>query len=210
VRFVLVHLPHILPALFAFGFLLRFGLYASRLPPAHLDDAQLAEWRRANEARQRPKRGVSRRVSRLGIAALPLLVAGFGTGLVAYTFDLNGDRPSAALIWSHVATSSLGLALVAMKLFRLPPGALRRGADPHNAAREGSSLALVALSVPLLVTGVVLLVDPGTDSFSAYLHLISGVWWTLFVQWHLYRYFSRALRATFRARATRAAAGAGR
>ena len=36
VQFVLLHIPHFLPAVVGLGFLARFGVYAMRLPPAHL------------------------------------------------------------------------------------------------------------------------------------------------------------------------------
>jgi hypothetical protein len=206
-EFVLLHLPHLLPALFGFGFLLRFGIYAAKLPPAHLSDEQLAEWHREQAARRRPPRRVSRRVSRLAAAALPLLVVGFATGLAIYTFDLRGEPSSPGLIWTHTITSLAGLGIVTLKLFRLPSGALRRGTDPRRAAREGSSLVLALLGVPLALTGVALLVQPSTGSFAAYLHLVTSVWWTLLVQWHLYRYLVRALRAAFGGRSATATPG---
>ncbi len=56
---------------------------------------------------------------------------------------------------------------------------------------------LLAFGVPLLLTGGWLLVQPDGQSFLDYLHLISSVWWTLLLQWHLWRYLSRAMGATF-------------
>jgi uncharacterized membrane protein len=198
VNFVVTHLPHLLPAAFGLAFLVKFGVYAMRLPPAHLSDEELADWRRAQAAQRRPPRRVSRVVARLGTAALPWLVVGFGTGLLMYTFALRDDRPSPELVWTHVVTSAIGLALVTWKIVRVPRRGLRRGLEPRHLLHEGSSLVLAAVSLPLAVTGVVLLAAPSDDSFTAYLHLVTGVWWTIVLQWHLYRYLSRALKTTFR------------
>jgi hypothetical protein len=57
---------------------------------------------------------------------------------------------------------------------------------------------LLGLGVPLLVTGVVLLLRPSGASTTDYVHLIVSVWWTLLLQWHLWRYLGRALARTFR------------
>ena len=57
------------------------------------------------------------------------------------------------------------------------------------------SVVLGILSVPLLVTGVGLLVAPSTGSFFAYAHLISAAWWTGLLVWHLRRYVGASLRA---------------
>jgi hypothetical protein len=57
------------------------------------------------------------------------------------------------------------------------------------------SIVLAALSVPLLVTGVALLISPGTGSVMAYLHLISSAWWTGLMVWHLRRYLVASLRS---------------
>jgi hypothetical protein len=54
VTFVLTHLPHIIPAILGLAFLARFGLYVKRLPPAHLNDEELAEW---HARRARPHSG---------------------------------------------------------------------------------------------------------------------------------------------------------
>ena len=53
VQFVLLHIPHFLPAVVGLGFLARFGVYAMRLPPAHLSDEELAEWHRQKQAARR-------------------------------------------------------------------------------------------------------------------------------------------------------------
>ncbi len=56
---VLQHIPHIIPAVIGLGFLVRFGIYARRLPPSDLTDEQLADWQRAHSGgRGRPGRSV--------------------------------------------------------------------------------------------------------------------------------------------------------
>ena len=50
------------------------------------------------------------------------------------------------------------------------------------------------------------LAQPDGQSFLDYLHLIASVWWTLILQWHLWRYLSRALGATFHGTGTTDAA----
>ena len=150
VQFVLLHIPHLLPAVVGLGFLVRFGVYASRLPPAHLNDEELAEWHRQKEAARVPPRPVAAATARLSTAALPLLVTGLVTGLLIYTVDLRNDRPSAAMSWTHTLTSTAGLVLVAFKLRALEPGRISAGLKLRNAFTEGVSLLVLASSVPLL------------------------------------------------------------
>lgn len=50
---VLQHIPHIIPAVIGLGFLVRFGIYARRLPPSDLTDEQLAEWNARHSRRGR-------------------------------------------------------------------------------------------------------------------------------------------------------------
>ena len=54
---------------------------------------------------------------------------------------------------------------------------------------------LGALLVPLLITGIVLLIAPSTGSFMAYLHLVAAAWWTAMLVWHLWRYMAPAVRS---------------
>ena len=141
---------------------------------------------------------MSRRASRLGlIAMLPLLVA-FGTGLAIYTFNLRGDRPSAADIWVHTAAASIGLLLVTVKVVRLGWRHIRREVSVAKPQRAISSLVLLAFGVPLAVTGVYLLLEPNGTSVVDYFHLIASAWWTLLFQWHLWRYLGRAVSASLR------------
>jgi hypothetical protein len=202
VRFLLTHIPHLLPAVVGIGFLVRFGIYAMRLPPAHLSDEELVEWRREQEARRKPPRVVTPAAARLSTAALPLLLAGVVTGLLIYTIDLRGDRPSAAMAWTHTLTSLAGLALVAWKLRALPAGRLREGTVLPNALTEGLSLVLLVSSVPLLLTGLPLLASPSDSSVMARTHLIVAAVWMVAFQVHVFRYFGRAIRATHVAQPT--------
>jgi hypothetical protein len=196
VQFVLLHIPHFLPAVVGLGFLARFGVYAMRLPPAHLSDEELAEWHRQKHAAQAPPRPVAAATARLSTAALPLLIAGLVTGLLIYTVDLRGDRPSAAMAWTHTLTSTAGLVLVAFKLRALEPGRLREGTRRRNALTEGMSLLLLATSVPLFLSGLPLIWDSSSTSFVAHVHLVIAAVWMVVFQIHVFRYLGRALRAT--------------
>ena len=196
VQFVLLHIPHFLPAVVGLGFLARFGVYAMRLPPAHLSDEELAEWHRQKQAAETPPRAVATATARLSTAAVPLLITGLVTGLLIYTVDLRGDRPSAAMAWTHTLTSTAGLVLIAFKLRALEPGRLREGTLRRNALTEGVSLLLLASSVPLLLSGLPLVWDPSSTSLIAHIHLVvAGIWMVVF-QVHVFRYIGRALRAT--------------
>jgi hypothetical protein len=196
VQFVLLHIPHFLPAVVGLGFLTRFGVYAMRLPPAHLNDEELAEWHRRKEAQRVPPRPVAMATARLSMVALPLLITGLVTGLLVYTIDLRDDRPSAAMSWTHTLTSTAGLLLVLLKLRGLEPGRIREGLRLRNAFTEGVSLVLLASAVPLLITGIPLVWDPAHGSLVARTHLVVAAIWMVVFQIHVFRYFSRALKAT--------------
>ena len=196
VQFVLLHIPHFLPAVVGMGFLVRFGVYASRLPPSYLNDEELAEWHRKKEAGRVPPRAVGAATARLSSAALPLLVTGLVTGLLIYTVDLRDDRPSAAMSWAHTLTSTAGLLLVLLKLRALEPGRIREGLRRQNALTEGISLFLLATSVPLLLSGLPLIWDPSHTSIVARAHLVVAAVWMVVFQIHVFRYFARALKAT--------------
>ena len=196
VQFVLLHIPHFLPAVVGLGFLMRFGVYAMRLPPAHLNDEELAEWHRRKEAERVPPRPVAAVTARLSTAALPLLITGLVTGLLIYTIDLRDDRPSAAMSWTHTLTSTAGLLLIALKLRALEPGRIRAGLRGRNAFTEGVSLLLLASAVPLLLTGIPLVWDPAHGSLVARTHLVVAAVWMVVFQIHVFRYLGRALRAT--------------
>ncbi len=206
---LVTHLPHLAPPVMAFLALIRMGVWASEQPPSHYTDEEVAAWNavmaRKRAARRRP---VRRGVARAGVLALTPLVAAVVTGLFIYTWNLRGDRPSAALVWVHVVTSSVGLALASGKVLLVGRRRLAAGVSLRRAHEALSSLVLLGLGVPLLLTGVWLLLRPSGSSTTDYVHLIVSVWWTLLLQWHLWRYLGRALGATFRG-TPRAAAAAG-
>ena len=196
---ILIHLPHLLPPLLAFGFLMRLGLWAADQPPQQYDDDEVIAWRIERDAlraeRQRP---VSRRASRLGLVALAPLLLTFGTGLAIYTFNLRGDRPSSLHIGVHTAAAVLALLLITVKVARLGWEHIRREVTVQKPQRAISSLILLALGVPLAVTGIWLLVQPDGDSVLDYFHLITSAWWTILLQWHLWRYLGRAVSTAVR------------
>ena len=195
---VLTHLPHLLPPVVALVFLARLALWASRQPPSHFTDAEVAEWNRLRDAEDaRLRAPVRRRTAAIGLAALAPIVLAFGSGLWIYTLSLRDEPSPAWLIWSHSATSMVALVLVSAKSVEL---GWRRVLGRVQAARPQdaiASLVMLALGAPLIVTGLVMLVRPSGGAFSPidYLHIITGVWWAVIVQWHLFRYLGRALRA---------------
>jgi hypothetical protein len=193
--FILLHIPHIIPAIVAMGFLGRFALVMADQPPAEFSDAQIEEWRRVRVERARNRR-VRRASARLGLLSLPLLVMAVATGLWLYTIALRDECPSSAAIWLHVVCSALALALVTYKVAEAGRARLARGLDPARFLTDGLSLVLAALAVPLLVTGVVLLFAPGSSSATAYAHLVGSAWWMTLFGVHLMRYLGRSLDAT--------------
>ena len=199
-EFVLLHIPHIIPALVAMGFLGRFALVMADQPPAEFSDAQIDEWRRVRVERARARR-VRRVSSRLGLLSLPFLILAVATGLWLYTIALRDDRPSALAIWLHVVVSVLALVIVTAKVAESGRARLARGLDPARFFTDGLSLILAALAVPLLVTGVVLIFAPGSKSATAYAHLIGSAWWMTLFGVHIMRYLGRALDAALRGKA---------
>jgi hypothetical protein len=199
-EFVLLHIPHIIPALVAMGFLGRFAAVMADQPPAEFSDAQIDEWRRVRVERAQARR-VRATSARLGLLSLPLLVLAVATGLWLYTIALRDDRPSAFAIWLHVIVSAAALALVTYKVLESGRVRLSRGLDPARFFTDGLSLILAALAVPLLVTGAVLIVAPGSDSATAYAHLVGSAWWMTLFGVHLMRYLGRSLDAALRGKA---------
>jgi hypothetical protein len=135
-------------------------------------------------------------VARRGLVALGPLVATVATGAILYGIDVAGDAPPGAVIWAHSGISALALLLVVYKVADLGLARIRRAFSRRH-MHELVSIVLAALSVPLLVTGVALLVSPSTGSVTAYLHLISSAWWTGLMVWHLRRYLVASLRSAF-------------
>jgi hypothetical protein len=133
-------------------------------------------------------------VARRGLLALGPLLATVATGAILYGIDVARDTPPGAVIWVHSGISALALLLVVYKVADLGMARIRRAFSRQH-LHELVSIVLAALSVPLLVTGVALLVSPRTGSVMAYLHLISSAWWTGLMVWHLRRYLVASLRS---------------
>jgi len=197
-RWVVIHLPHIVPPLIAFAFLARLAVWAAAQPPSHFNDEEVAAWNRERaierEVRNRP---VRRPTAILGLLALGPLVIAFATGLWIYTLSLRGDPSGEILIWTHSVTGIVGLLFVTIKAIELGWRRIVRRLEARRPQEAIASTIMLALGVPLLVTGLVMLAAPSGGSFTAvdYIHIIASVWWTLLLQWHLFRYFRRALRA---------------
>jgi hypothetical protein len=136
-------------------------------------------------------------VARRALLALAPLLGAVATGAVLYGLDVGRDRPGAGVIWSHVGFSVLAMLLVGYKLKALGGVRLRRAITGQRLS-DVLSLVLGALLVPLLITGIMLLVAPSTGSFTAYLHLVGGAWWTAMLVWHLWRYMAPAVRSAGR------------
>jgi hypothetical protein len=206
VDFVVQHIPHIIPVLVAFGFLAKLGKAVSEQPPATLDDEELAAWEQAREQRAYARR-VRASTARLGLWSLGPLAVAFGTGLWLYTEALRDEEPGTVLAWVHAIASVVGLALISLKLVDLGRARIARGLQPRRALTDGVSLVLALVNLPLLVTGIVLLIVPSTGSASAYGHLVASVWWTILFGAHLLRYLGRALDAALRGQAASAFPG---
>jgi len=145
-----------------------------------------------------PKPGhVNRSVARRGLLALGPLLGTLATGAILYGISVGNAPLPGAVIWVHAGISALALLLVAYKVTGM--GTLRiRRAFTRQRLSELVSMALLGLSVPLALTGIVLLFAPSSGSFFAYMHLISSAWWTGMLAWHLRRYLGASLRAALR------------
>ena len=140
------------------------------------------------------QRSVRRGVARRGLVALAPLIGAVATGAVLYGLDVGRDHAGAGVIWSHVGFSILAMLLVGYKLKALGGVRLRRALGDARLS-DVLSLVLGALLVPLLITGIVLLIAPSTASFMSYLHLVAAAWWTAMLVWHLWRYMAPAVRS---------------
>lgn len=140
---------------------------------------------------------VRRSAARRGLLALGPLLGAIATGAILYGLDVGGKSLPGAVIWAHAGISTLALLLVAYKLSDLGTARIRR-AFTRDRLSDLVSIGLAAASVPLALTGVVLLFAPRTGSFFAYTHLISSAWWTGLLVWHLRRYMGASLRAAAR------------
>jgi hypothetical protein len=195
-RFLLLHGPHLVLALGAFAVVLVSAL---RAQPQQEDAFALpatAAPAPAAPAAAAPARRGSRRIARLGLLALAPLALAVVSGVALYALDLSGHRPGAFLRLGHAGVSTLALLMVSYKVLAIGARRLRAALQGERAGRTLSSLVLAGLGVPLALTGVALLLDPGSGSLYAYLHLIASAWWTVLLGTHLLRHLPRALRVT--------------
>ena len=135
---------------------------------------------------------VRRSVARRGLLALGPLLGAVATGAVMYGLDVGGGSVPGAVIWIHSGIGLLPLLLVVYKVSSIGMANIRR-AFSRDRLPELVSVVLGILSVPLLVTGLGLLLAPSTGSLFAYAHLISAAWWTGLLVWHLRRYVGASL-----------------
>ena len=188
------HLPHL--AFVLVGVIAYFWVGYRHRPGGGADGpagAGRRDSRVVAPATSTPRR-VRRPVARRALLALAPLIGAVATGAVLYGLDVGRDHPGAGVIWSHVGFSILALLLVAYKLKALG-GTRLRHAFTSPRLSDVLSLVLGVLLVPLLITGVLLLIAPSTGSFTAYLHLVASAWWTAMLVWHLWRYMAPAVRS---------------
>ena len=135
-RFIVLHIPHIVPVLVAFAFLGRLAIAVADQPPVHLDESAVDEWRSARAERPRARR-VRRSTSRIGLIALVPLLAATASGLVLYTFAL--ERRAALGARSAGPLGHLGARARARRLEALDggPERLARGTRPPAGADRG-------------------------------------------------------------------------
>lgn len=197
-RWVALHIPHLVSPLIAFFVLARLAFWAAAQPPSHFTDEEVEQWNLGREAeRIRLNRPVRRKTSLFGLLALGPLIIAFATGLWIYTLSLRGEASPDWLVWSHVATSALGLLIVTAKAAELGWRHIFNSLQVRRPQDAIASVVMLTLGVPIAVTGVLMLFRPSGGAFTTndYLHVVTSVWWTLIVQWHLYRYLVRATRA---------------
>jgi hypothetical protein len=198
-RFLLTHAPH--AAFVAIGVAMFFWA-AYRKPPQPA--ARNAGTDEGKWPTPKPAPRIRRSVARRGLLALGPLLGAVGTGAILYGVNVGGSAPAGTLIWVHAGLSLLALLLVGYKLADLGPRRLRHGLTLRRLPKL-LSMVLGALSVPLLITGIDLLLAPSTGSFAAYTHLVTSAWWTGLLLWHLRRYLGRSLHALIRPGVTVAA-----
>ena len=136
---------------------------------------------------------VSAPVARRALAALGPLIAALGTGAILYGMSLGNGPAPGSLVWGHAGVSLLALLLVVYKVANVRRARIRRGLTMKRLTVL-ISVTLGILFVPLLITGIQLLIAPSNASFAAYAHLVSSAWWSGLLLWHLRRYIGPALR----------------
>jgi hypothetical protein len=199
VSFVVTHIPHAVPVVAVWGILVRYWLVQRRLEreagrPAGSAASSPRPFPAVGAVPARPAPRVRRSVAARGLVALGPLIGALATGLVIYAIDLGRGHAGQAAIWVHVGLSLLALLLVAYKVADIGLGRMRDSLVRAPAWRTAGSVVLLVLWLPLLASGIALLVAPSKGSFTAYAHLIASVWWTGLLLWHLRRYLARAAR----------------
>jgi uncharacterized membrane protein len=193
---LLEHWPHILPVLAAFAALLylwRANRSWHAEQAAEREHAPAASTRASAPGRGGP--GVRRETARRGAILLAPLIAASATGVAIYGLSLAAARPGEGVLWTHAGLSLLLCLLAIYKLADVDRRRWLSAAKSGSLRQAGASALLGALLIPLLATGVALLIRPASGSFAAYAHLITSAWWTLLAASHLARYSSRSLRA---------------
>ena len=188
-KLLVTHWPHII---FVLAGVVAFFWTAYRKPPA--DEVRAAS-PAAQPARRPVAASASLGVARRGLLALGQLLCALATGAILYGVNLGGKPVPGALIWVHVGVSVLALLLVGYKLAAMRRARVRRALTLKRLP-ELLSLVLGAVSVPLLITGIELLIAPSDGSFAAYAHLVASAWWSGLLLWHLRRYVGAALRVS--------------
>jgi hypothetical protein len=188
-KLLATHAPHILFVIAGVG---AFFWAAYRKPPGGAARSGAEAPATPAVPRTRPRAPLA--VARRALLALGPLLAALGTGAVLYGMDVGGASLPGALVWGHVGVSVLALLLVGYKLASMRGKRIFRGLALRRLP-ELLSLVLGVLFVPLVISGVDLLVAPSGGSFAAYSHLVSGAWWSGLLLWHLRRYVGASLRA---------------
>jgi hypothetical protein len=197
---LVAHLPHLL--FVAIGVVAYF--WAARREPRGTPRPRTVAPRRATRRDSAPA-PVHRSVARRGLLALAPLVCAALTGGLVYGINLAGQQPGSIVTWIHTGISILAVVLVARKLSRLGGQRLRAGLTLMSAP-EFLSILLAVLLVPLLASGLLLLLAPSSASFVTYSHLVASAWWTGLLMTHLWRYLRPSLLQVLPAR-PRAAVG---
>lgn len=189
-KLLLIHAPHIA---FVLVGLVAFFWTAYRKPADSTRGVEPAPRPEPSPVRP-PAPSAPLPVARRALVALGPLLGALATGAVLYGVNIGGGSVPGALIWVHVGVSLLALLLVAYKVAAVRRARIRLGVS-RGRLPVIVSIVLGSLFVPLLITGVALLIAPRSGSFAAYGHLVASAWWTAMLTWHLRRYLRPALRA---------------